>query len=199
MIWNSHSKIPNDAHAFLSPSTYSWMNYDDDKLIKVYINKLASARGTKLHELASRLIKMRIQLPNEQKTLNMFVNDSIRFKMESEKKLYYSKFCFGTADAISYEDGFLKIFDLKTGSTKVSFMQLMLYAALFFLEYDQYKIAYVNGIELRIYQNDDVKILIPEKDEIVPIMDKIIRFDRILQEMEEKYDDGFDAPWNIDS
>lgn len=193
MNWNDHSRdVKKDDHAFLSPSSYSWFNYSDNKLVTTYINRLASIRGTELHDLASRLIKLKTRLPEEQKTLNMFVNDAIRYKMESEKKLYYSKFCFGTTDSISIDKKYLRIFDLKTGITKTSFMQLRIYAALFFLEYNrQYPISKISNIELRIYQNNDVKIENPEIDDIVPIMDKIIRFDKILQGLEDKYNEGF--------
>lgn len=191
MIWNDHSRdIPDGSHAFLSPSTHSWINYTDEKLLTTYINKLATLRGTLLHETACDLIKLKILLPDVQQTLNMYVNDCIHFRMEPEKKLYYSKYAFGTADAIYIEPGLLRISDLKTGKTKTSFLQLIDYAALFFLEYSQYKPAETK-IELRIYQNNECRYHEPEIDEIVPIMDKNIRFTKILEELEEKYDEGF--------
>ena len=43
-------------------------------------------------------------------------------------------------------------------------------------------------IELRIYQNDEVVIHIPEADEIVPIMDKIKTFDRIINDIKKEDD-----------
>lgn len=193
MIWNDHSRdIPNGSHAFLSPSTYSWAGYNDEKLMETYINKLAVARGTAMHDLACRLIKMKVRLPKNKNTLNLYVNDAITYKMDPERKLYYSKFCYGTADAIGLKDSLLRISDLKTGKTKASFEQLLLYAALFFLEYRQYKPSDLK-VELRIYQNDEVRIEEPETDDIVPRMDKIVRFDRILTELEERYDEGFDS------
>lgn len=192
MIWNNHSReIPKGAHAFLSPSGHSWCNYNDDKLVKIYINKLASARGTALHELAQRLIHMKVRLPEKQETLNMYVNDAISAKLEPEKQLFHSKFCFGTADAIGVKDGKLTIYDLKTGKIPASFVQLEIYAALFFLEYPQFKIDSTD-IELRIYQNDEIKMEEPETDEIVPIMDRIVRFSKVLQHLEDEYDDGFE-------
>ena len=33
----------------------------------------------------------------------------------------------------------------------------------------------------------------PEIDEILPVMDKIQRYSRILEELEENYDEGFDS------
>lgn len=190
--WNNRSaEIPDGSHAFLSPSSYAWFNYDDDKLLKTYISKLASARGTYIHDLASRLIKTRTRLPDTKDTLNQFVNDSISFKMESERKLWYSKFCFGTADAIWADYEHLKIFDLKTGKTKASFMQLKIYAALFFLEYSPYKISNMKDIELRIYQDNNFRVEKPEIDDIVPVMDKIVHFSKLLEMLEDKYDEGF--------
>lgn len=192
VFWNDHTRdMPEGTHAFLSPSQHSWCNYSDDKLMQTYINTLASARGTLLHKTACDLIKLKIPLPDEPKTLNMYVNDCLRHHMEPEKKLYYSKFCYGTADAISIRDNKLKIFDLKTGKNKASFVQLRIYVALFFLEYTRYKPGMLDDIELRLYQNNEVFEEHPTTDVIVPIMDTIVRFDRILTDLEAKYDDGF--------
>ncbi len=192
MIWNDHSReIPKGSHAFLSPSTYNWINYDDDKLVRTYVGKLSITRGTALHELAQRLIGLKVKLPKEEKTLNMYVNDTIQEKMEPEKQLFYSKFCFGTADAIGISDGVLKIHDLKTGKIKASFKQLEIYAALFFLEYLQFKPSNT-AVVLRIYQNDKMIVEEPDVDVIVPIMDRIVRYSRILQQMEDEYDEGFE-------
>lgn len=192
MYWKDFSRSFKDGdHAFLSPSVHSWINYDDDKLVTSYINKLASARGTALHSLACGMIKMKVVLPDTEKTLNMYVNDCIRFKMRPEEKLYYSKFCYGTADAITYKDYVLKVSDLKTGKIKASFLQLKIYAALFFLCYPECRIQDMEKIELRIYQNNEVHLEEPEIDEILPIMDKIVRYSKVLERLEEEYDDGF--------
>lgn len=194
MIWNEHSRdMPDGAHSFLSPSMHSWLNYSDEKLVQTYINKLAAQRGTALHDLACRLIKMKVILPEEEKTLNMYVNDAIHFKMEPEKKLYYSKFCFGTADTIAVTRDLLRIHDLKTGSSKASMSQLEIYTALFFLEYSAYYKPGDLDIELRIYQNDEIQFETPETDTIVHIMDKIVRYGRILEELEERYDEHFES------
>lgn len=195
MIWNNHNRDMKDGeHAFLSPSTYSWLNYDDEKLVQTYINKLAASRGTALHALAANLIKMKVMLPNTQNTLNMYVNDSIRFKMEPERKLYYSRFCYGTADAIGIDKKeYVRVFDLKSGKIKASFNQLRIYLALFFLEYPQFKPGTVRGMETRIYQNDEIRIEKPNADDILPIMDRIVRYSKVLERLEEEYDDGFDS------
>ena len=168
-------------HAFLGASKYHWIKYSDDKIAESYLSFLSVQKGTKLHELASELIKLGIKLPKTHKTLNLFVNDAIGYKMESEQVLYYSPNCFGTADAISFRNNLLRIHDLKTGKIPAHFEQLQIYAALFCLEYDM-KPSDIN-IELRIYQNDDILVMEPEADDIVPIMDKIITADKIISKL----------------
>ena len=114
-----------------------------------------------------------------------YVNDSIGFRMSPEVCLYYSDNCFGHADAINFDEnkGTLKIFDLKTGVSQVKMEQLMIYAALFFLDYREYK-PFDVSMELRIYQTGkDVVIEHPEVDDILPIMDKIKRFDASINNM----------------
>lgn len=182
MIFNKHFNLEGK-HAFLGASKYSWLNYDPDKLRESYFNIQARYRGTQLHELASQLIRLGVKLPNSRKTLNMFVNDAIGYRMESEQVLYYSENCFGTADAISYKERTkkLRIHDLKTGTTPASMKQLYIYAALFCMEYaiDPHSI----DIELRIYQMDDVEVDIPEVVDILQIMQKIRDFDVLLKEL----------------
>lgn len=177
----------DDDHAFLSPSSYHWLNYDDEKLMKVYLSKLSVAKGTALHELARRLIIEKIPLPKEKKTLSMYVNDAIDLRMIPEYKMFYSKFCYGKADAIGFSDNTFRVHDLKTGKTKASFQQLLIYAALFFLCNPEWDLSTLK-VELRIYQSDEIFIKAPELDEIVPVMDKIIRYDKILTRLEEQYD-----------
>lgn len=53
-------------------------------------------------------------------SVNAFVNDAIGYRMDPEVLLYYSDNAFGTADAISFIDGVLRIFDLKTGKHPVN-------------------------------------------------------------------------------
>lgn len=65
------------------------------------------------------------------KTLNMYVNDAIGFKMIPEQILFYSENCFGTADTIMFRNRFLRIHDLKTGAIPAHMEQLKIYAALF--------------------------------------------------------------------
>lgn len=189
MIWKDFSKKFRDGeHAFLGASNHAWYNYDDEKLVKVYINKIAAARGTALHDLACKHIKLKIKMPDDGSTLSLYVNDAIRLGLRPEEKLFYSKFAYGTADCIDFKDGILRVSDLKTGKTKVSFLQLMIYAALFLLCYPEIPLKNVRKIELRIYQNNEILEENPEIDEILPVMDKIQRYSRILEELEEQYD-----------
>lgn len=183
MNWNNHSNLEG-CHAFLGASRYSWLNYDVDKLITVYKNHLATLRGTELHDFACRCIKLKQKLPKTKKTLNMYVNDAIGFGMQPEQVLYYSPNCFGTADAILFKNDILRIHDLKTGVTPASLHQLEIYAALFFLEYD-IRPGDVN-MELRIYQNDDILIGNPSVIDILPIMDKVKAFDKVINEIREE-------------
>lgn len=172
------------SHAFLGASKYHWINYDDTKLVDTYRKYQATLRGTVLHDFAAQCIKLGQKLPKTKKTLNMYVNDAIGFKMRPEQVLCYSENCFGTADAISFRNNFLRIHDLKTGVTPAHMEQLMIYAALFCLEY-RYKPSEID-IELRIYQSDEIAVFEPTAADIVPIMDKIITFDKIIAKIKEE-------------
>ena len=114
----------------------------------------------------------------------MYVNDAIGFQMTPEQPLYYSDNCFGTADAICFRNNLLRIHDLKSGVTPAHMEQLMIYAALFCLEYsvDPNKI----DIELRIYQSDEVNVFNPDPIDILAIMDKIIFFDKRLSQIQDE-------------
>lgn len=185
MKFNTHSALEG-RHAFLSASKGSWVNYDDDKLIASYKTAMAAAYGTRLHEFAKESILLKQKLPRTSQTLNMYVNDAISFRMVPEQMLVYSQNCFGTADAIRWDNKKRKlyIFDLKTGLTEATFRQLVIYTAMFCLEYDVSPSDI--EVELRIYQNDEVKIYEPELHEIVHVMSKIKTFDRLIEELREE-------------
>lgn len=183
MNFNKHLRL-KDKHAFLSASKYQWVNYDEAKLERAFNSAQAAARGTALHNLAAELIQLGVKLPEEQLTLNMYVNDAIGYKMNPEVTLYYSDNAFGTADSISFIKNKLRIHDLKTGKLPCAFTQLEIYAALFCLEYrhlDPFKIE----MELRVYQSDEVKVHIPLPETIRMIMDKIIMYDKYIDIMKE--------------
>jgi len=180
MNFNKHSSFEG-MHAFLSPSKYHWLNYTDDQLARAYSTARAAERGTELHEFAKRCIELNVRLPDIRQTLNMYVNDAIGFRMTPEQPLVYSVNAFGTADAISCRDGMLRIHDLKTGVSRVSMHQLEIYAALFCLEYDVTPSDI--QMELRIYQNNEALVYNPESDAIFHAMDKIVSFDKLIEEI----------------
>lgn len=183
MDFNPHYDLKGK-HAFLGASKYSWIRYDEMKLIDTYRNFLATQRGTALHDLACQCIKLGVRLPRNNKTLNMYVNDAIGFGMQPEQVLYYSKNCFGTADSIIFQKNMLRIHDLKTGVTPASKDQLLIYAALFCLEYGV-KPADIQT-ELRIYQNDDIDVCVPTPEDILTVMDKIVQFDRCITRINDE-------------
>lgn len=186
MNFEPHSNL-KDQHAFLGASNWHWINYDVDKCKTVYANQLAKKKGTVLHAFAATCIKLNQKLPRSNKTLNMYVNDCISFKMKPEQIVYYSLNAFGTADAISFRNNTLRIFDLKTGQTPAHMEQLMIYAAFFCLEYG-YKPEKIE-IELRIYQNDEVTVLNPTSDQIRVIMDHAQLFDAVIDDMKMLVED----------
>lgn len=184
MNWNKHSGLLN-THAFLSASQYSWLGYDEDKLKQTFLNHSAAKRGTELHALAAEMIRLQVKARDTKTAFNRYVNDGIGFNMTPEQVLYYSEFCYGTADTISFRDDMLRIHDLKTGRYPAKMEQLYIYAALFCLEY-KVKPGEIE-IETRIYQSNDVKIDKPGADTIAPIISKIKTFDRILRKMQEEF------------
>lgn len=181
MNFANHSDL-SGLHAPFSPSQSHWLRYSDDKAMEVYENKKASEMGTILHAWAKDTIDLRIKQPRSSKTLYAYVNDAIGFKMNTEVVLFYSPRFFGTADAISFRKNFLRIHDLKTGKNPAKMEQLMVYAALFCLEY-RIKPGDIE-IELRIYQNDEIVIFNPTAEDILPIMDKIVHLDKLLARMD---------------
>jgi hypothetical protein len=183
MNFNKHSNLKG-LHAFLGASNYHWLNYDDERLLTVWNNAQAAKRGTELHDWAAQCIKLNRRQPRTKETLCMYVNDAIGYKMTPEQLLYYSDNCFVTCDAISFRKNQLRIHDLKTGVTPAHMEQLLIYSALFCLEYG-IKPSDINT-ELRIYQSDDIIGYIPEADEIVHIMDKIVYFDKMINEFKTK-------------
>lgn len=200
MNFNKHSELVGK-HAFLSASKHSWINYDDDKLYSAYMNSFSQVVGTLLHEYASKRINFRMKMRRNDKDSVLFylldkgvpsyvididryfpnvmayVNDAIGYKMATEQVLYYSDNCFGTVDSISFMNGVLRIHDLKTGLAQASMDQLLVYAALFFLEYAEYK-PRDTKVECRIYQSETVLVHEPEVAEISDLMKKIVKFDK---------------------
>lgn len=183
MNFNRHFKLEG-LHAPFSASQSSWLRYDDAKAIEVYRNKKAAEMGSRLHRWAKDTIDLKIKQPRSKKTIYAYVNDAIGYNMETEVVLFYSERFFGTADAISFRNGVLRIHDLKTGVTPVKIEQLLVYAALFCLEYGVKPRSI--EIELRIYQNDEILYHNPTAEEVEMVMDKIVHLDELLESLEKE-------------
>ena len=216
MIWSDHLKdFPPSGHALFSPSQPAWMNDQTaEDAVSRYYKSLAVTIGTLVHEEAhdciitntrytkkeakKALIKKlllnyipRNAFDEEYLASNFvnYVNDAIGFMMRSEQRLFYSKWCAGTADAIIFEESkkILRIHDLKTGIIPGKMAQLEGYAALFFLEYGKL-LGVTPGdcqIILRIYQDGEVTEEFPTAENILPIMDSIIWHTQLMQSIEE--------------
>lgn len=186
MKFYDHTNL-SGLHAPFAASQSAWLRYDDDKVIEVYANKKAAAMGTRLHAWAAETIALGLKQPKSKKTICAYVNDAIGFKMDTEVVLFYSERFFGTADAISFRNGVLRIHDLKTGKVgKIEdhMEQLEVYAALFCLEY---KVKPIDiRIELRVYKCDEVITWNPTAEDIIPIMDKIVHLDKLLEKIDRE-------------
>jgi hypothetical protein len=182
--WKKHSHLEGQ-HAFLSPSSYHWINYDEEKLAFRYKALKAALEGVEHHRYAAICIEEGIVQDNETTTVGLYINDCIRYKMHPEMVLFYSPTAFGTTDAIAYRYRVLRISDLKSGVTRTSEHQLEVYAALFCLEYEIDPFS-LRGIELRIYQDGRVRKYEGDPYLIKGIMDKIVMFDEILNRLREE-------------
>lgn len=209
MIFNRHSDLEGK-HAILSASSWRWLNDDVDSLQRRITSQYSSTIGTILHNIARKHIKYRIKLNKYDKknvmlelldngipgmvvdsldfdlifeNLMNYVNDAIGFKMTPEVVLYYSRYFFGTADAIRYDENLrsLRIHDYKSGLLQAHMEQLIIYAALFCLEY-RIKPFEIETTELRIYQKNEVLFHNPEPEEIMQACNKIIEFDKFLKQ-----------------
>lgn len=158
--FNDHKEYEGK-HAFLSPSQYRFLNWDDETLLTRFRTQYSQSVGTVLHALASFCIERRIKIRKTDTSLirmemeknfipsiaydadalidnfQLYVNDAISFRMVPEKVLFYSKYAFGTTDSIRYtiENKELRIHDYKSGESPAGIEQPMVYAALFCLEY----------------------------------------------------------------
>jgi hypothetical protein len=195
MSFNRNTRIIGQ-HAFLSPSSYHWLDYDEDKLRRVYFARQEAARGDKIHSVAQQLITLGIRQADNGTTLSMYVNDAIGYRMAPEVGLYYNDACFGTTDCIGYREekwpdvkdwvNTLRISDLKTGVTPADMKQVKIYAGLFFLEYAI--IANPNNTRtvLRIYQNDQIEELIADPADILIIMNRIETQAKLVEYLREE-------------
>lgn len=113
-------------------------------------------------------------------TIKDYINDGIGYKMMVEQPLVYNDDFFGTADSIVFRDGMLRIHDLKTGSLPAKMEQLQVYAALFCLEYKT-KPSEVD-MELRLYQSNEIVVFNPTAEDVLPIMDAIIKYSKLISD-----------------
>lgn len=186
--WDDRLYVPVGSHAFLGASTYSrWWNKTPEEVHQLYKNIKAKERGITLHAMAAEDIRMKMLRPKNNQTFNRYVNDAINFGMRPEELLYFSKYVFGTTDAISFDGTKLRIHDLKTGLTEPSMHQLEAYAAYFFLEYGtRYGFTPKDvETELRLYWNDQVIKAKPAPIDISMTMDKLYKHDGYLTQNEE--------------
>lgn len=183
MIFKRHSELEGK-HAIFSASKSAWLRYDDERLHEYIDNLHAASIGTRKHNVAAELIRLKLKQPNTQQTFNAYVNDAIGFNMRAEQPLYYSPWAFGTADAISFrvenvENEFgelvraqvLRVFDLKTGVKPAGGEQLVMYAAFFCLEYNIKPFETI--FDLRIYQNDTIVVIEVTSEEVANVMSRI--------------------------
>lgn len=209
MNFNDHSNL-RGTHAAFSASNYHWVNWDYDTMIDRYNRSYAKRIGTILHEVCEDRIRTRCKLLKSDKayiryellrnyipinvvesldldtlfaTLYSYVNDAIGFRMIPELILHYSDRFYGTADALSFRNNKLIIFDLKTGETPAHIEQLFIYAAYFCLEY-HFKPVEID-MEVRIYQSADVNIYKPDASDIIPIMETAVMFNKYLEKLED--------------
>ena len=207
MVFGKHSEL-RGKHATLAPSQPHWLRYSEEQLYQKYVSGYAQSMGTSLHELAETLIRNNLKLKKNDElvvlshllndgiprniidmdriygNLRNYVNDAVGFKLTPEQILYYSPYCFGTADAISFRNNFLRIHDYKSGTLPAKMEQLLVYAALFCLEY-KVKPGEID-VELRIYQNDEILHHEPTAEDILPVMDAIVQNSRILERIHEE-------------
>ncbi len=207
MIFEKHYDL-RGKHAALSPSQPCWLRYSDEQLYQKYVSSYAQTMGTSLHELAETLIGHGLKLKKSDEltvlshllndgiprnvidmehiygNFRNYVNDGVGYKLIPEQILYYSPYCYGTADAISFRNKFLRIHDLKTGTSPAKMEQLLVYAALFCLEY-KIKPGEIE-VELCIYQNDEIIHDEPTADDILPVMDCIIQHCRTMERIHEE-------------
>lgn len=178
-----HAKLEG-THATLSPSSPAWLRYTEEHLLERLTTLEAAARGTRLHETASRCISdgIRLRDDGDHPYLAEYVNDAIDYGMVAEQSLFYSFNIYGTADAIGFDpvNLFLRIFDLKSGKTKPDPDQLYVYAALFCLEYG-YLPFEIQG-ELRFYKRSGTEIYDIDRGYLSNVYDTIRISDEIIEQ-----------------
>lgn len=204
-------------HALFSPSNYYWIRDNEEGLMQRYVNSFSASIGTVLHDIARKYIAHGKTMSKFDKksviidvlesgipeivfsympfdamfnNLINYVNDCVMQCMTPEVPLYYSDLFFGTTDAIGFneKEAFLRINDLKTGTTKALMDQLLIYEALFFLDVGARMDIKPGDIksELTIYQGGDRIYLNPLPSDIVPVIDKIVAINKKFQNLKQR-------------
>lgn len=207
MNWNRHYNLEGQ-HALLGASRPNWAMDEDEQFHQRVLASYASTIGTLMHDIAKKYISHHFKMHKYDKSsvvldlidsgiperiidildfdsmfinLMAYVNDAVGYGMDPEILLYYSDNCFGTADTIGFYERqkCLRLHDLKTGRTPAKIEQLLIYAALFCLEY-RVKPEELNEIELRIYQLGEVLVHKPSAEEVRYFMNRIQQRDQDL-------------------
>ena len=209
MEFNKHINLEG-RHALLGASKYQWLNDTEAEVTERVARSYLAEMGTQLHDIARKRIKYSVKLKKGDKDsvvvdlldkgiprfvidtvdfdaiyMNLlgYTNDAIGFRMTPEVVLAYSENCFGTCDTIRFseKERELRIHDLKTGVIPAHMEQLMIYSALFCLEYG-YKPSQLKT-ELRIYQSNEIAVCEPDAADIAAIMAKIKTFDKVIKKL----------------
>lgn len=151
----------------------------NDALIAVLDNP--EIKGTEID--IYRYVVYQMDFGNVYTNLMNYVNDAIGFRMEPEVFLYFSNYCYGTADALKFneKDGFLRIHDLKTGLTPAAMDQLDIYAGLYCLS-NNIKPSSIQT-ELRIYQGNDIIFATPTTEELEKAINDILESQKTIDTM----------------
>lgn len=216
MNFNDHSNL-RGRHAPFSPSAYYWLQDTEEEALNRYCSSYASTVGTILHELAKEYIDCSYKMTRFDKkqipmrllirgvppvvverlsieaifeNLMNYINDAVEYRMKAEVPLYYSDNVFGTADTICFDERerMLRIHDLKNGVTPAKIDQLMIYNALFCLEYGHILKFRPEDItsELRIYQGGEIVYCNPKPDDVIMVMEQIKRIDDAMTRAEQE-------------
>ena len=207
MIFQTFSNL-DGKHAPFSASQPYWLNDDEKDIVKRFRSMYASQIGTVLHEFARKRIKYGMKLTKADKraaiidileegipksvvygldmdfifeNIQNYVNDAITYRMSPEVHLYFSDNFFGTTDAIAFneKEKKLRIADLKTGTGNPNAEQLIVYAALFCLQYN--KDPESIDIDLNFYHKTDLVEVEVAPNDISNAMNKIVTFDEIIR------------------
>lgn len=158
-----------------------------EKGIKTHIYEKYLVNTSKCYDpdFGELLLKHLHYIPGEAfVTTKDFINDSIGFRMESEKKLTLSDKFYGTADAVRYytKENLLRVSDLKTGKRPAKIEQVFTYAALYCYEFHLEPLK--TNFEARIYQNAEIYIEQPNGEDINDILQNILHKNEVLTKFE---------------